>query len=76
MTPWPSCERSQAAQLAVSVAAGGKTALLKALNGLEHMQGTLSFDDKPVRSAADRLAVRRHTGMVFQQPFLLSTTVL
>ena len=54
----------------------GKTTLLKALNGLEHMQGTLYFDDKLVRSAADRLAVRRHTGMVFQQPFLLSTTVL
>jgi tungstate transport system ATP-binding protein len=53
----------------------GKTTLLKALNGLEHMQGTLYFQDKRVRSAADRLAVRRHTGMVFQQPFLLSTTV-
>jgi tungstate transport system ATP-binding protein len=53
----------------------GKTTLLKALNGLEHMQGTLYFEGRRVRSAADRLAVRRHTGMVFQQPFLLSTTV-
>jgi tungstate transport system ATP-binding protein len=53
----------------------GKTTLLKALNGLEHMQGTLFFGGKRVRSAADRLAIRRHTAMVFQQPFLLSTTV-
>jgi len=53
----------------------GKTTLLRALNGLERADGELFFEGRPVRSGADRLRLRRHTAAVFQQAYLLATTV-
>jgi len=53
----------------------GKTTLLRALNGLERASGTLEFDSQPVRSNKDRLRLRRRTAAVFQQAYLLATTV-
>jgi tungstate transport system ATP-binding protein len=53
----------------------GKSTLLKALNGLEPFEGELFFEGSLVRTAADRLALRRHTAAVFQKPYLLNTTV-
>ncbi len=53
----------------------GKTTLMRGLNGLEQVTGELLFEGAPVRTGADRLRLRRHTGAVFQQAFLLSTTV-
>jgi tungstate transport system ATP-binding protein len=53
----------------------GKTTLLKALNCLEPAEGALLFEGRPVRRGADRLRLRRRTAAVFQEPFLLSTTV-
>lgn len=53
----------------------GKSTLLRALNGLEQADGELVFDRRPVRTGADRLALRRSTAAVFQSPHLLNTTV-
>ena len=53
----------------------GKTTLMRALNGLEKADGELVFDGSPVRSGGDRLRLRRHTSAVFQQAYLLATTV-
>ena len=53
----------------------GKTTLLRALNGLERADGDLEFEGRAVRSARDRLHLRRHTAAVFQQAYLLATTV-
>jgi tungstate transport system ATP-binding protein len=54
----------------------GKSTLLKALNGVEQADGTLEFDGEPIASAAARLALRRRTAAVAQEPYLLNTTVL
>jgi tungstate transport system ATP-binding protein len=53
----------------------GKTSLLRALNGLVASEGDLVFDGRPVRSDRDRLRLRRRTAAVFQNAFLLATTV-
>ena len=53
----------------------GKTTLMRALNGLEPAEGELLFEGRPVRSNRDRLRLRRRTAAVFQQAYLLSTTV-
>jgi molybdopterin-binding protein len=53
----------------------GKSTLLRALNGLYPAGGELRFEDVPVRSERDRRRLRRCTAAVFQQPFLLATTV-
>ena len=53
----------------------GKTTLLRALNGLQRADGELFFGGRPVKSGADRLRLRRHTAAVFQQAYLLATTV-
>ena len=53
----------------------GKTTLMRALNGLEKADGELLFEGRPVRSGADRLRLRRPTSAVFQQAYLLATTV-
>ena len=53
----------------------GKTTLMRGLNGLEQVTGELLFNGTSVCSGADRLRLRRHTAAVFQQAFLLSTTV-
>jgi tungstate transport system ATP-binding protein len=53
----------------------GKSTLLQALNGLEPAEGRLTFGDRPVRTRADRLALRRGTAAVFQKPHLLNATV-
>ena len=53
----------------------GKTTLLRALNGLERAEGELLFEGRPVVSGGDRLRLRRHTATVFQQAYLLATTV-
>ena len=53
----------------------GKTTLLRALNGLERAGGTIEFEGRAVQSGKDRLRLRRHTAAVFQQAYLLSTTV-
>ena len=53
----------------------GKSTLLRALNGLYRAGGELFFEGAPVRSERDRRRLRRRTAAVFQQPFLLSTTV-
>ena len=53
----------------------GKTTLLRALNGLERADGELFFEGRPVKSGGDRLRLRRKTAAVFQQAYLLATTV-
>ena len=53
----------------------GKTTLMRALNGLERADGEILFEGRPVRSGGDRLRLRRRTSAVFQQAFLLATTV-
>ncbi len=53
----------------------GKTTLMRALNGLEKADGELLFEGRPVRSGGDRLRLRRSTSAVFQQAYLLATTV-
>ncbi len=53
----------------------GKSTLIKALNGLEPAEGHLEFRGRPVDSDAARLALRRSTAAVFQQPYLLATSV-
>jgi len=53
----------------------GKSTLLRALNGLYPARGELRFEGAPVRSERDRRRLRRRTAAVFQQPFLLATTV-
>ena len=53
----------------------GKTTLLRALNGLAKAEGDLIFEGRPVRTGRDRLRLRRRTAMVFQQAYLLATTV-
>jgi tungstate transport system ATP-binding protein len=53
----------------------GKTTLLRALNGLERADGELFFEGRPVKSGGDRLRLRRRTAAVFQQAYLLATTV-
>lgn len=53
----------------------GKTTLLRALNGLERAEGELRFAGRPVRNSGDRLRLRRHTAAVFQQSYLLATSV-
>jgi tungstate transport system ATP-binding protein len=53
----------------------GKSTLLKALNGLEEAEGYLEFQGRAVTTAAARLALRRRTAAVFQQPYLLATSV-
>lgn len=54
----------------------GKSTLLRALDGLEPASGRLVFEGREVRSAADRLALRRRTAAVFQQPYLLDASVV
>jgi len=53
----------------------GKSTLLGALNGLLEATGELRFAGRPVATVADRLALRRRTAAVFQEPYLLATTV-
>jgi len=53
----------------------GKSTLLRALNGLYPARGELSFEGVPVRNGRDRRNLRRRTAAVFQQPYLLATTV-
>jgi tungstate transport system ATP-binding protein len=53
----------------------GKTTLMRALNGLEKADGEIVFEGRPVRSGGDRLRLRRRTSAVFQQAYLLATTV-
>ena len=53
----------------------GKSTLLRALNGLYPARGELRFEGDLVRSERDRRRLRRRTAAVFQQPFLLATTV-
>ena len=53
----------------------GKTTLMRALNGLEPAEGELFFGGQPVRTRRDRLRLRRSTAAVFQQAYLLATTV-
>ena len=53
----------------------GKSTLLRALNGLEPATGELVFRDVAVRTGRERLALRRATAAVFQNPHLLNTTV-
>jgi tungstate transport system ATP-binding protein len=53
----------------------GKSTLMRALNGIEKAEGELVFDGLPVRSGGDRLRLRRRTSAVFQQAYLLATTV-
>jgi molybdopterin-binding protein len=53
----------------------GKSTLLHALNGLEQADGELVFAGRQVRSRRDRLALKRSTAAVFQEPHLLNTTV-
>jgi tungstate transport system ATP-binding protein len=53
----------------------GKTTLMRALNGLEKAEGEILFEGSPVRSRGDRLRLRRRTSAVFQQAYLLATTV-
>jgi molybdopterin-binding protein len=53
----------------------GKSTLLRALNGLYPARGELRFEGVPMRSDHDRRRLRRRTAAVFQQPFLLATTV-
>jgi len=53
----------------------GKSTLLRALNGLYPARGELRFEGAPVRSERDRRRLRQRTAAVFQQPFLLATTV-
>ncbi len=55
----------------------GKSTLLKALGFLEPVSaGELFFKGRQVKTARDALAVRRGMAMVFQEPLLLSGTVL
>jgi tungstate transport system ATP-binding protein len=54
----------------------GKSTLLRALNGLEPAAGELRFAGRLVGTAAERLALRRCTAAVFQNAYLLNTTVL
>jgi len=53
----------------------GKSTLLRALNGLYPARGELLFEGSAVRTEGDRRRLRRRTAAVFQQPFLLATTV-
>ena len=53
----------------------GKTTLMRALNGLEKADGEILFEGEPVSSGGDRLRLRRQTAAVFQQAYLLATTV-
>jgi molybdopterin-binding protein len=53
----------------------GKSTLLRALNGLYQARGELFFEGSLVRRERDRRRLRRRTAAVFQQPFLLATTV-
>jgi molybdopterin-binding protein len=53
----------------------GKSTLLRALNGLYPSGGELFFEGAAVRTEGDRRRLRRRTAAVFQQPFLLATTV-
>jgi tungstate transport system ATP-binding protein len=53
----------------------GKSTLLRALNGLYQARGELFFEGSLVRNERDRRRLRRRTAAVFQQPFLLATTV-
>lgn len=53
----------------------GKSTLLNALNGLQPADGELVFEGRPLRSAAERLALRRRAAAVFQRPHLLATSV-
>jgi molybdopterin-binding protein len=53
----------------------GKTTLLRALNGLMPAEGELWFEGRQVCSGSDRLRLRRRTAAVFQQAYLLDTTV-
>lgn len=67
----------QAAEVRVLIGpnGAGKSTLLRALNGLYRAHGELLFEGTPVRSDRDRRHLRRRTAAVFQQPFLLATTV-
>lgn len=53
----------------------GKTTLMRALNTLTPSTGRILFRGEPVVSNADRIELRRHTAAVFQQAYLLATTV-
>jgi tungstate transport system ATP-binding protein len=53
----------------------GKTTLMRALNTLTPSTGQILFRGEPVASNADRIELRRHTAAVFQQAYLLATTV-
>jgi tungstate transport system ATP-binding protein len=54
----------------------GKTTLALSLSLLlDQARGTVLFQGKPVRTASEVFAARRHFAMVFQEPLLLSATV-
>jgi tungstate transport system ATP-binding protein len=53
----------------------GKTTMMRALNTLTPSSGEILFKGEPVVSRSDKLEVRRQTAAVFQQAYLLATTV-
>ncbi|MEI6727312.1 MAG: ABC transporter ATP-binding protein, partial [Actinomycetes bacterium] len=53
----------------------GKTTLMRALNTLTPSTGEILFKGEPVLSRSDKLELRRQTAAVFQQAYLLATTV-
>ena len=53
----------------------GKTTMMRALNTLTPSTGEILFRGEPVKSDRDRLELRRQTAAVFQQAYLLNTTV-
>jgi len=53
----------------------GKTTMMRALNTLTPSTGEILFKGAPVLTRSDKLALRRQTAAVFQQAYLLATTV-
>jgi tungstate transport system ATP-binding protein len=53
----------------------GKTTMMRALNTLTPSSGEILFRGDPVTSDKDRMLLRRQTAAVFQQAYLLNTTV-
>jgi tungstate transport system ATP-binding protein len=53
----------------------GKTTMMRALNTLTPSTGEILFRGEPVKTDKERMHLRRHTAAVFQQAYLLNTTV-
>jgi tungstate transport system ATP-binding protein len=53
----------------------GKTTMMRALNTLTPSTGEILFRGEPVKSDKERMHLRRQTAAVFQQAYLLNTTV-